>query len=367
MSGRAEPLRVQREAMPEDDVPLSGGDVAAPAAPIEEQEDGSWTLYRFQEAPAGGGATPSVAQAPAKGGSVRQRAAGTPFETDPPPAQDEPVEARPGIRHPTRVRAGGIDEVSVETAVTETRKPGPETDASESFERAPERISESRTLKGSTSASSMMPRLHSSSDEVPASVPNRMSRPISSFAAESVEGQRRPPGPGAPPEPLNGASGLSEAAHRPARGAGDQRGGTRTARGPFVAAGCGPAPLLEAVLNHGGGGVFPLGRVQGADGIPARRTQSGRDEGDRFPRNPCRCGARRAGGQSSAEPVLLPFRDLGLSAGQPAGRNLAAAGLLHDDPLCPARGCHQCRRERFASARRGFAHPPRASGLPARG
>jgi len=208
----AEPLRVQREAMPEDDVPLSGGDVAAPAAPIEEQEDGSWTLYRFQEAPAGGGATPSVAQAPAKGGSVRQRAAGTPFETDPPPAQDEPVEARPGIRHPTRVRAGGIDEVSVETAVTETRKPGPETDASESFERAPERISESRTLKGSTSASSMMPRLHSSSDEVPASVPNRMSRPISSFAAERVEGQRRPPGPGAPPEPLNGASGLSEAA-----------------------------------------------------------------------------------------------------------------------------------------------------------
>ncbi len=200
----ADGLRIQREALP-DDEPVSVGDAAAsPAMPIEEQDDGSWTLYRFQEAPAGRVATPPVAQVPAGGGPVRERVAGAPFETDPPPAQDEPVEARPGVRHPTGVRAGGIAEVSVETAVMETREQDPETDASEFPLRTTYRSSERQAPMRSFTASSSKSRVSSSTDDALRSDLSRRSRQLESFEADRVEGQRRPPGPGAPPEPLNG-------------------------------------------------------------------------------------------------------------------------------------------------------------------
>ncbi len=202
----ADGLRIQREALSDDEpVPVDEA-AASPATPIEEQDDGSWTLYRFQEAPAGRVAAPPVAQVPAGGGPVRERVAGAPFETDPPPAQDVPVEARPGVRHPTGVRAGGNAEVSVETAVMETREQGPETDASEFPLRTTYRSSERQAPMRSFTASSGKSRVSSSTDDALRSDLSRRSRQLESFEADRVEGQRRPPGPGAPPEPLNGES-----------------------------------------------------------------------------------------------------------------------------------------------------------------
>ena len=262
----ADGLRIQREALP-DDEPVSVGDAAAsPAMPIEEQDDGSWTLYRFQEAPAGRVATPPVAQVPAGGGPVRERVAGTPFETDPPPAQDGPVEARPGVQHPTGVRAGGIAEVSVETAVMETREQNPETDASDFPVRTTYRSSERQAPMGSFTASSGKSRVSSSADDALRSDLSRRSRQVESFEADRVEGQRRPPGPGAPPEPLNGKHRPSdEAGQLPDAGQVNDAGQLNDADLRHDSAAAGPArtdatPRSVTAFSPGNRAQHPAGR-----------------------------------------------------------------------------------------------------------
>ncbi len=202
---------IQREAMPEGtDEPEQPDTV--PAAPIEEQDDGSWTVYRFQKAPSTDGEPLSAAKAHgAEGERVNVV----------PPADPAPVEpaipAGPDGQHPPKRVPTGVRGSEVGSVMAQERSREPET-ATPAIEAV--LAAESGGLDVSAGA-----RMYSENPEAIESVSGSSFHASADSSFDSMmdddgnetKWQRRQPGPGAPSEPLDGLSPAGGRRSSPAR------------------------------------------------------------------------------------------------------------------------------------------------------